>query len=441
MVQPPFVLEPESEARGFRKYVPHPGHPRIAGLDQTDIETYSMKIASYPEVVRVFDQWKAQLNEPFYGITTDGQRKEGLFGIDDEGAPVEQMVAAAKEVEAVLSEEELRVVSHEIDSHDWRKWSNPEVLIFQYGVRLHTLTPPKIVAILKLVEASLSEAGYRKVVTAMDLNHFLGELVNGAPILNRHSYQFAMYGIQSTTEPWGFSLTGHHMCLNIFIVGKQMTISPVFIGAEPNEIDAGPLKGLTVCTDEGSYALQLMQTLPDQLKRKAQIYTEMYSEKMPPDRWNPYDQRHLGGAFQDNRIIPYEGIKAIDMPSAQQDILLKVIGSFLDLLPPSPFEARMRQVKKSLNETYFSWIGGYGDKDPFYYRIQSPVIMLEFDHHSGVFLLNKVPAKHHVHTIIRTPNGNDYGRELLKGFRGGNGGVRATRTWPTKCSGTAFRIN
>jgi len=51
---------------------------------------------------------------------------------------------------------------------------------------------------------------------------------------------------------------------------------------------------------------------------------------------------------------------------------------------------------------------------PFYYKIHSPVVMLEFDHHSGVFLTNDEPRKCHVHTIARTPNGNDYGRELLR---------------------------
>ena len=51
---------------------------------------------------------------------------------------------------------------------------------------------------------------------------------------------------------------------------------------------------------------------------------------------------------------------------------------------------------------------------PFYYRIQSPVIFIEFDHHSGVFLTNKEPAKFHVHTLVRTPNGNDYGVDLLR---------------------------
>ena len=67
-----------------------------------------------------------------------------------------------------------------------------------------------------------------------------------------------------------------------------------------------------------------------------------------------------------------------------------------------------------LDRTYFSWIGGYGDEDPFYYRVQSPVIMVEFDHHAGVWLANAEPAKYHIHTVVRTPNGNDYGKDLLR---------------------------
>ena len=74
-----------------------------------------------------------------------------------------------------------------------RKWSNPEVLIFKYGIRLHTLEAHKIAAILKLVEVSLSEAGYQKVISAMEVNHFLGELVNAAPIMNRYSYQYVLH--------------------------------------------------------------------------------------------------------------------------------------------------------------------------------------------------------------------------------------------------------
>ena len=56
------------------------------------------------------------------------------------------------------------------------------------------------------------------------------------------------------------------------------------------------------------------------------------------------------------------------------------------------------------------------------------MIFIEFDHHAGVFLTNAEPAKFHVHTIVRTPNGNDYGIDLLRQHyenaphHGGHGG-------------------
>ena len=74
----------------------------------------------------------------------------------------------------------------------------------------------------------------------------------------------------------------------------------------------------------------------------------------------------------------------------------------------------MDEIERHLGETYFSWIGGTGENSPFYYRIQSPVVMIEFDHHKGVVLNNAEPEKFHVHTIVRTPNGNDYGMDLLR---------------------------
>ena len=74
----------------------------------------------------------------------------------------------------------------------------------------------------------------------------------------------------------------------------------------------------------------------------------------------------------------------------------------------------MREVEQHLDATYFCWIGSTGEEDPFYYRIQSPVVMIEFDRHSGIFLTNEEPAKCHTHNIIRTPNGNDYGKDLLR---------------------------
>jgi hypothetical protein len=74
----------------------------------------------------------------------------------------------------------------------------------------------------------------------------------------------------------------------------------------------------------------------------------------------------------------------------------------------------MAEIERHMADTHFCWIGGFSEDSPFYYRVQSPVTFIEFDHHAGVFLTNPEPAKFHVHTIVRTPNGNDYGFDLLR---------------------------
>ena len=71
-------------------------------------------------------------------------------------------------------------------------------------------------------------------------------------------------------------------------------------------------------------------------------------------------------------------------------------------------------MKRHLNETHFAWIGPFNDSSPFYYRILNPVILVEFDHQSGIIYNNDTPSRDHIHTVVRTPNGNDYGKDLLR---------------------------
>ena len=58
------------------------------------------------------------------------------------------------------------------------------------------------------------------------------------------------------------------------------------------------------------------------------------------------------------------------------------------------------------------------DTDVFYYRIHSPVILIEFDHQRpvGTRTINPPgrPMRAHSHVVVRTPNGNNYGKDLLR---------------------------
>lgn len=267
---------------------------------------------------------------------------------------------------------------------------------------------------MKIIEASLSADGYKKAVSAMRINGFLGELVEGTKVCNEFSYNFALFGTPSTTRPWGWSFYGHHLCLNIFLYKSQIVVSPWFTGAEPNEIDSGPYKGTKILTHEEALGLKLMQSLSPELKQKTQIYKQMNDPAMPPGRWNRDDQRHLCGAYRDNRVVPYEGIRMSDMATDQRALVSDILNEYFIYLPDQSRKLKLNHVMSFPEETYFCWIGGYGDEDAFYYRIQSPAVIVEFDHHSGVFLNNEQPAKFHVHTLLRTPNAGDYGMAIKK---------------------------
>jgi hypothetical protein len=74
----------------------------------------------------------------------------------------------------------------------------------------------------------------------------------------------------------------------------------------------------------------------------------------------------------------------------------------------------MAEVQAHLDQTNVLWFGGTADDSTFYYRIHSPVLLIEFDHLNGIALNNDEPERTHIHTVMRTPNGNDYGQDLLR---------------------------
>lgn len=350
---------------------------------------------------------------------SSGVVKANIFQAQQGGVDVGSIVQAVEHVLRQCSTEQRRHLQHDVCAIEWRCWSNPEFLLRPLGLRLEELPENLASSILEVIKATFSPEGYQKALSAMRINHFLGEVCGVPNIMNVYSYNFLLFGTPHATHPWGWSLYGHHLCLSVFLKGSHISISPTFTGAEPNVIDSGRWKGTEILHHEGDLGLRLMQSLPTDLQEKSQIYKLMRDPKMLQsgdlkiDRWNQDDQRHLCGAFRDNRVVPYEGINVSDsLNTEQQQILLQIVNQFVLYLPEKARQMRLQEVGRYLYETYFCWIGGFGDDDPFYYRIQSPVIICEFDHHSGVFLTNNEPAKFHTHTIVRTPNGGDYGNVL-----------------------------
>ena len=395
----------------YRPYLPTPAQSKIAGpTARAHAETRRQS----PRGKEFFAQRAAKVAEPFKGITTDGNPVPALYTLEPNGAPVAAMVDAAKSLLGLLTEDQRQASCFAADSNTWRRWQNTELYLEDYGLRLEEISEAQREAVLAVLRASLSPKGYQMSRDVMRLNRFLGDLVGGPQVLGEWSYNFCLFGTPSLAEPWGWQLFGHHLALNCLVIGGQMVLTPTFWGAEPSHADVGPFAGTVLFEDEERAGLTLMRSFSPEQQRRAIVAHSMVGGDLPPGRRHFADNLHLAGAQQDNRVIPYEGVGCADLSPVQRRNLLDLISRYIAPLPPEPEKQRMAEIEKHLGETHFCWIGGFAEDSTFYYRVQSPVVLIEFDHHIGVFLTNAEPAKFHVHTIVRTPNGNDYGFDLLR---------------------------
>jgi len=179
-------------------------------------------------------------------------------------------------------------------------------------------------------------------------------------------------------------------------------MTPTFLGSEPVHAPSGKYAGTRVFQAEESRALALMRSLTAEQRAKALVAREL-----PKDLFTT--------AFRDNVELKYQGIGYNDLTVKQHDLLMILIDIHVGRLPPVHAEVKMQEVTRHLHETHLTWMGGIDADSVFYYRIHSPVLLVEFDHQNGqAFAEQKEPYKDHIHVIVRTPNGNDYGKDLLR---------------------------
>lgn len=400
----------------YHEYLIDRDDPRLADVRGMDFEAFTTDRYQAPFLRELLHFWQDLYQEPFVGVTHDGIVRDDVYPLEiqspsdvDSGPSL-----AAKQFLDLLTREQRARVSYPVDAPEWRGWSNPEFVFFRNGLRLEEQSDETVEAILAIVEASLSEEGYARAREAMHLNGYLGELVDLPTIMNDRSYWFSIFGNPSAEEPWGWQLFGHHLAINFLTVAGRDVISPVFIGAEPALSDG---ERIPLFDAREQVALELAGSFTAEQRANAVVYRSVLDPTMPEGRLHPADERHMGGAFRDNRVIPYEGIRASELDGAQLDLLISIVEDFLMALRPNQRAMTLANVTGHLAETYFSWYGATDGSEPFYFRIQSPVVLAELDHHAGVWLNNRLPERFHVHTVLRMPNGNDYGKRYLSQWR------------------------
>ncbi len=238
----------------------------------------------------------------------------------------------------------------------------------------------------------------------MKTDQTIKELKNGSKHFDEELYFFTIMGTPSESEPWGWQLDGHHLVINYFILGDQIVMSPVFMGAEPVITSTGKYKGNTLFQAEQNMGLKFMKSLSDSNQKEATLSN------------TKNENNNKTEAFRDNVTLNYEGLKASKLSSKEKEFLLNLIEQYISNIRDEHSQVKMSEVKMHIDETWFSWVGETSENSVFYYRIHSPVVLIEFDHQwpVGIESESEGPTKNHIHTVVRTPNGNDYGKDLLR---------------------------
>lgn len=363
------------------------------------------------EMAERFRQMSAEferkgLAEPFRGVTTNGVVETGLFEIHSTGVSTEPVRNAAVHFLASLTGDQRRRTTFAVDDVEWRKWMNQHFYVRQ-GVSFQEMNTPQREAAFALLQAALSARGMKLTRNIMRLNETLAELTGDNVFLGEWLYNLTIMGRPSATGPWGFQLDGHHAIVNYFVLGDQVVMTPYFVGSEPVTAPSGKYQGLTILQEEQAAGLKMLWALDETARAQAILRT---------DKTQNYN---LGEAFKDNLVLDYAGACAAAFAPATRRQLLDLVDIYVGNMDEGHARVKMDEVRRYLDRTWFAWIGGAEPSSVFYYRLHSPVILIEFDHQRPANLAKfakdpALPTQQHIHCVVRTPNGNDYGKDLLR---------------------------
>jgi Protein of unknown function (DUF3500) len=321
------------------------------------------------------------------------------------GNPAAKAVAAAEAFLATLDEVKRAKASISLTSELRSRWSNlPTGVVMQSGaaerngVKLGDMTSAQQEAALALVAAPLSRTGYDKVIDIVNADEVLE--TSSAPSraagsrirFGRAEYYLAILGTPSVAAPWMIQFGGHHLAINVTVVGQHNVLTPSHTGAQPATYT---LNGRTVrpLGAENDKAFALINALDGPQRKQAILDYQVTDMVLGPG--------------QDGKVIQPEGIRASGFSAGQRAMLLDLVSEWVGILNEDSAANKKAEIKANLSDTYFAWSGPTTNGSGAYFRIQGPTVMIEYAPQG------KTLNTDHIHTFYRDPT-NDYGAKLVK---------------------------
>lgn len=309
-----------------------------------------------------------------------------------------RIVKAANAFLATLNDEQRKREVYAFDDARQRaRWSNfPAGVVPRGGIQLLAMSKEQKEAAMTLVATALSKKGFEKVQAIMAADDVFKrtEGARDESLFGSDLYSVAILGTPSETKPWMLQFGGHHLAINLTVLGDEGVLTPTLTGAQP-ALYAKDGKTVRPLGEESDKGLSLLRSLTEDQRKRAVL---------------PYRVADLVlGPGMDGKTVVPEGVKASSLDAAQRRLLLDVVRAWVGIVNDDAAKLRMKEIEEGLDETYFAWSGPTdgtpGKNVAAYYRIQGPKLVIEYAPQS---MRGDDPTLH-VHTIYRDPT-NDYGR-------------------------------
>ncbi len=248
-----------------------------------------------------------------------------------------------------------------------------------------------------LLKASLSEQGYAKATGIFALEAILRDL-EGRNADDEYrdpgKYYFTIFGSPSTGKAWGWRIEGHHLSLNFSSVSGQIDSStPSFFGANPAKVPRGPEFGRQVLQQETDLGFMLINSLSDVQQKKAIFASTALREIVT-------------GNDRQARLLEPMGIRYTELTENQQKTLMRLLDVYVKNYQLGFSRKLMDKIGKAgIENLSFAWAGSLQPGAGHYYRIQGPMLLIEYD--------NTQNNANHVHTVVRDLT-NDFAEDILR---------------------------
>ena len=263
------------------------------------------------------------------------------------------------------------------------------------GLALKDMPADARTAALALLQVGLSAAGYAKARDVLRLEGVLRQLETfGGFTRDPDNYAVTIFGAPEQPALWGWRFEGHHLSLNFTLVpGRPVSVTPAFFGANPAEVPSGPHRSLRALAEEQDLAFALARGVDASLRGRLVIAAE-----------SPGDI--VSGPGRAYSLKTPAGVALGELGAEPRALALRLIETYARNMRSEIADEELRRMREAgSEEVRFAWAGPIDPKQPHYYRLHGPTLLIEYD--------NSQNRANHVHSVWHDPQ-NDFGADLLR---------------------------